>query len=275
MPDAQIPGRTTLHYVRHGEPDGEPLLLIQGLSGSHASWGETFLDALGAGLDLIAYDHRGIGTSASIDGPFKIADLAADAAGLLDALGLDSAHVVGISMGGMIAQELALAAPERVRTLTLGCTYPGGPGSQLTDQATVQRMIASFASGDPQVILRTSFEINVSAAYAATPGAWEAFRDTALAVQAPIPVLFEQLRATASHDAGARLGELTVPTLVVHGDVDAVLGVSNGELIARLVPDARLEILRGVGHLFWIEEPARSAALIRGHALAGAPAARQ
>ena len=272
MPDAQIPGRT-LHYVRHGEPDGEPLLLIQGLSGSHASWGDAFLGELGPGLDLIAYDHRGIGTSAPIDGPFTIPDLAGDAAGLLDTLGLESAHIVGISMGGMIAQELALAVPERVRTLTLGCTYPGGPGSQLTDPATVQRIITSAATGDPEVILRTSFEINVSPAYAARPGAWEAFRETALAARAPLPVLYEQLRATAAHDAGPRLGELTAPTLVVHGDLDAVLDVSNGELIARLVPGARLEILQGVGHLFWIEEPARSAALIRGHALAAAPAA--
>ena len=158
-------------------------------------------------------------------------------------------------MGGMIAQELALAAPERVRTLTLGCTYPGGPGSRLTDQATVQRILTSFATSDPEVILRTSFEINVSPAYAARPGAWEAFRENALAVRAPVPVVFEQLRATSAHDANARLGEITAPTLVVHGDLDEVLDVSNGELIARLVPGARLEILHGVGHLFWIEEP--------------------
>jgi pimeloyl-ACP methyl ester carboxylesterase len=274
MPDAQIPGRT-LHYVRHGAADGEPVLLIQGLSGTHASWGEEFLGALGDGLALIAYDHRGIGPSAPIDGPFTIADLAADALGLLDALGLESAHVVGISMGGMVAQELALAAPGRVRTLTLGCTYPGGPGSRLTDQATVQRILASFATGDPEAILRTSFEINVSPAYATRPGSWEAFQRNALAVRAPVPVVFEQLRATAAHDAGARLGELTMPTLVVHGDLDEVLDVSNGELIGRLVPGSRVEILHEIGHLFWIEEPGRSAALIRGHVLAGSPAARQ
>ncbi len=274
MPDARIPGRT-LHYVRHGSADGEPVLLIQGLSGTHASWGEEFLGALGAGLDLIVYDHRGIGSSGPIDGSFTIDDLAADALGLLDALGLESAHVLGISMGGMIAQELALAAPERVRTLTLGCTYPGGPGSRLTDQATVQRILTSFATSDPEVILRTSFEINVSPAYAARPGAWESFRANALAARAPVPVVFEQLRATSAHDVNARLGEITVSTLVVHGDLDEVLDVSNGELIARLVPGARLEILHGVGHLFWIEEPGRSAELIRGHVLAGSPAARQ
>lgn len=274
MPDAAITGRS-LYYERHGEPGGEPVLLIQGLSGSHASWRAPFLDALGPGLDLIVYDHRGVGTSGAIDGPFTIADLAGDAAELLDALELERAHVVGISMGGMVAQELAAAHPERLRTLTLGCTYPGGPDARLTDRDVVQRMVTSFASGDPDVILRASFEINVSPAYAATPGTWEAFRENALEVRVPVPVLFEQLRATGAHDASDRLGGLTMPTLVIHGDQDTVLDVSNGELIARLVPGARLEILPGIGHLFWIEDPATSAALVRGHVTADAAAPRQ
>ncbi len=221
---------------------------------------------------MIAYDHRGIGGSGPIDGPFTIADLAHDAAGLLDALGIEQAHVMGISMGGMVAQELALAHPERIRTLTLGCTYPGGAGSRLTDPAVVQRLLAGFASGDPEVILRTSFEVNVSPAYAARPGAWETFHAMALEAPAPIPVVFEQLRATGTHDAGARLHTLTMPTLVIHGDRDEMLDVSNGELIARLIPGARLEILPGVGHLFWWEEPEASARLVLEHAGAVAQA---
>ncbi len=135
---------------------------------------------------MIAYDHRGIGGSSPIDGSFTIADLADDAAGLLDALGIESAHVLGISMGGMIAQELVLARPDLVRTLALGCTYPGGADAQLTDQAVIQRMVAGFATGDPEVILRTSFDANVSPAYAALPGSWETFRAAALEVPAPI-----------------------------------------------------------------------------------------
>ena len=257
-----------IEYVRRGS--GEPLLLIQGMSGTHAGWGEPFLGLLEPHFDLIAYDHRGIGASAPREGSFTIANLADDAAGVLDALGLESAHVLGISMGGMIAQELALSHPERVRTLTLGCTYPGGPQSRITDQATVQRLLAGFASGDPEVILRTSFEVNVSPAYAARPGTWEQFREIALSVPSPIPVIFEQLRATAAHDASDRLASLTAPTLVIHGDADQMLDVVNGELIARLVPGARLELLPGVGHLFWVEEPGRSAELVRGHALAAA-----
>src|SRR5438094_250084 len=124
-----------LHHVLGG--DGEPLLLIQGMSGTHLSWGEEFLGALQDDFQTVSYDHRGIGLSPATSDPFSIADLAEDAAALLDRLGWESAHVLGISMGGMVAQELALAHPDRIRTLTLGCTYCGGPGSQLTPPETM------------------------------------------------------------------------------------------------------------------------------------------
>src|ERR1700751_6100290 len=98
---------------------GPPLLLIMGMSGTALHWGEPFLEQLRADFDVIAFDNRGVGASTRLDGPITIAGMAADARRLLEALEIDSAHVLGISMGGMIAQELALAAPERVRTLTL------------------------------------------------------------------------------------------------------------------------------------------------------------
>jgi 3-oxoadipate enol-lactonase len=116
---------TDLYFERRGT--GEPLLLIQGLGGNSLHWGEGFLGALEEDFELILYDHRGAGRSGALTGACTIARLADDALALLDALGLAAAHVVGISMGGMVAQELALRAPERVRTLTLGCTFPGGP----------------------------------------------------------------------------------------------------------------------------------------------------
>src|SRR5271169_5989398 len=108
---------------------GPPLLLIMGMSGTALSWGEPFLQELRQDFDVIAYDHRGVGASSRLEGPITIREMAEDAAGLLDALELDSAHVLGISMGGMIAQELALAHASRIQSITLGCTYCGGPGS--------------------------------------------------------------------------------------------------------------------------------------------------
>jgi pimeloyl-ACP methyl ester carboxylesterase len=133
MPTFSVDG-SDLYYERRGS--GEPLLLVQGTTGHSLHWGEPFLTALERDFELVLYDHRGVGRSASHDGPFTIADLAGDADALLEGLGIERAHVLGISMGGMVAQELALGAPERVWTLTLGCTYCGGPGSRFTEDAS-------------------------------------------------------------------------------------------------------------------------------------------
>lgn len=263
MSETVTVGASELHVVRRGE--GEPLLLIQGMSGSHLSWGDPFTDLLAQRVETIAYDHRGIGRSSRVDDPFSIADLADDAAGLLDALALDSAHVVGISMGGMVAQELALRHPGRLRTLTLGCTYCGGPGSSLTDVAVATRLGESMMSGDRERAIRTGYEINVAGSFAADEANFGPFRDMALAMPAPVPVIMLQMQAIQAHDLAARLGEVGAPTLVIHGDEDQMLGVDNGRLIASLIPGARLEVLEGVGHLFWWEQPQRSAQLVLEH----------
>src|SRR5271168_2250024 len=154
-------GDIGLDYERGGS--GPPLLLIMGMSGTALHWGEPFLEALRRDFDVIAYDHRGVGASSRLESPITIVQMAEDAAGLLDALGIDSAHIVGISMGGMIAQELALAQPERVRTLTLGCTYCGGEGSTLMAPELVTRMAEVRKSRDRDRILRLTWEANVSA----------------------------------------------------------------------------------------------------------------
>ena len=258
-----------LHYVQRG--DGEPLLLIQGMSGTHLSWGEPFLAELERDFALTAYDHRGIGKSGRVTDPFSIADLAADAARLLDRLELESAHVLGISMGGMVAQQLALRHPDRLRTLTLGCTYAGGEGSALTDPSVFGRLSESWQSGDRDRILRAGWEINVSPRFAADEEAFRAFRAAALELPVSMKVIMAQLQAIAVHNTFDRLGELTVPTLVIHGDQDQMLGVANGRAIAAKIPDAKLEVLPEVGHLFWVEEPRYSAQLIREHALTAAP----
>src|SRR3954454_22068232 len=144
MPHVDVAGRK-VHYIREGE--GEPLLLIQGLSGNHLHWGEDFLALLRPDFDVIAFDNRGIGNSDPVDGPFSIADMADDAAGLLDLLGVESGHVLGISIGGMIAQDLALRHPDKVRTLALGCTYAGGADYDMTDRGVMQRLAEMFMTG--------------------------------------------------------------------------------------------------------------------------------
>src|SRR5947208_9305985 len=153
-------GEIELDYERSGE--GPPLLLIMGMSGTALHWGEPFLDALGRDFEVIVYDHRGVGASSRLEGPLTIAQLAGDAAGLLDALGIESAHVLGISMGGMVAQELALARGELVRTLTLGCTFCGGADSMPTSPAVLGRLAAAMQSGDRARAVRSARAVNVS-----------------------------------------------------------------------------------------------------------------
>jgi 3-oxoadipate enol-lactonase len=261
-----------LHYLRRGE--GEALLLIQGMSGTHLSWGEPFEAALaGAGLELITYDHRGVGHSTPVAQGFSITRLADDAAGLLDALGLDRVHVLGISMGGMVAQELAVRHPQRLRSLTLGCTYCGGPEGRLAGEEVASGLAQALMSGDQERALRAGYEFNVSQAFAADTANYEPFRTMATALPVPVAVIMLQLQAIQGHDTSARLPGLEVPTLVIHGTEDRMLPFANGELIARLVPGARLERLEGVGHMFWWEQPEHSARLVAEHALGARAAA--
>src|SRR3954451_6019880 len=257
-----------LQHTRRGE--GEPLLLIMGMSGSSLLWGEDFLSALQHDFDVIAVDNRGTGDSPRVEEAFSIADMADDAVEVLDELGIQSAHVLGISMGGMIAQELVLRHPERVRTLTLGCTYAGGPEGRLASPEVVQTLADGMRSGDRERAVRAAWEVNVSKAYAADESHYRTFLETALAKPVAVQVIMLQMQAIAAHDTSARLGEISAPTLVVHGTEDQMLEVANGEAIARAIPGARLEIMEGVGHLFFWEEPERSAELVREHARAGA-----
>lgn len=267
MAKVEVAGRE-FHYERDGS--GEPLLLIQGMSGTHVSWGEAFKGALEEAFDVVAFDNRGIGFSAPVNGPFTIAEMAEDTAGLLETLGLESAHVVGISMGGMIAQELALAHPERLRSLTLGCTYCGGPGSQLIPEENLQKLVAGMASGDREKAIRAGYEVNLSPGFRADEGHYAAFHEMATTVPAAKATIELQAQAIFGHDTSGRLGETSAPTLIVHGIEDGVLPFPNGELIASLMPAARFEAFDGVGHMFWWEQPQRSADLIREHALAAA-----
>ena len=238
VPKVAVEG-TQLHYERRGE--GPPLLLVQ--------------------------DHRGIGRSAALEGDLTIAGLAGDALALLDELRLADAHVLGVSMGGMVAQELALAAPQRIRTLTLGCTSCGGTQSRPTSPQIIQRLTAAVLSRDFDRLLRTGFELVVSPGYASDPAHHAAFVEAAHWFPAPLPVLMDQKIAVEGHDTYARLRAVRTPTLVLHGTADELLAPINGELVASLIPRARLELLEGVGHLFFWEQPQRSAELIRQFAL--------
>jgi pimeloyl-ACP methyl ester carboxylesterase len=265
MPLLQV-GDAQLSFERSGE--GPPLLLIMGLSGTLRHWGEPLLERLREHFDVIVYDHRGVGASTPLSGPLTIGALADDSAALLGALELDGAHVMGISMGGMVAQELALRHPGCLHSLVLGCTYAGGEGGVLTSEEVFRGLAEAMVSGDRERAIRAAWEANVSARFASEQRMYERFLEIGLANSVPVPVIMEQVRAIAGHDTSARLDRIATPTLVVHGTEDRMLPVANAHAIAPRIPGARLEILEGVGHLFFWEQPARSAELVREHALA-------
>jgi 3-oxoadipate enol-lactonase len=250
-----------LSYVRRGS--GEPLLLVMGVAGHHRMWGEPFLAGLAGRFDVVAFDHRGIGDSHQAE-PFTITDLADDAVAVLDHLGWGSAHVMGISMGGVVAQELALREPGRVRRLVLGCTWPDPEDAWAPG---VGRLAEAASSGDAATAARLMFEANVSPGFAAGAGHFEEFVSAAASVQVPGPVVLMQMQAASAHDARERLASLSVPTLVLHGSVDDVIRTTAGERLASLVPGARLEVWDGVGHLFFWEQPDRAATTVGAHLL--------
>lgn len=254
----------TLSYVRRGA--GEPLLLIMGMAGHHQMWREDFLRLLEPHFDVVAYDHRGIGESDRADGPFSVADLANDAAELIGTLGWSSAHVFGISLGGMVAQELVLRHPDLVRTLTLGCTWAGGDTGIMPE--TSRRIVESIATRDPDIAISTGYEANLSPLYRADPAHLDEYRAISLAVRVPVPVVLLQWQAALALDTTGRLPSVRVPTLVVHGCLDAGIPVENGRIIAGLIPNARLEPVEDAGHLFWWEDPDRTAALLLEHSKA-------
>jgi 3-oxoadipate enol-lactonase len=263
MPLTRV-GEIELSCERAGS--GPPLLMIMGMSGTFDHWDPAFLADLRRDFETIVYDHRGVGASSRLEGPVTIAQLAQDAVGLLAALEIESAHVLGISMGGMVAQELALNHPERVRALALGCTYCGGEGSAVASEEVMRRLAEGMMSGDRERALRTGWEVNVSPEFAANDEAYARFREIGLRRAVPVEVIMEQMRAITEHDTSARLPEIALPTLVIHGTLDQMLPVQNGHMIAGLIPDSHLEIFDEVGHLFFWEQPQRSAELVRAHA---------
>jgi pimeloyl-ACP methyl ester carboxylesterase len=257
-------GGTELHYTRAGA--GEPMLFIQGMSATHLTWGRPFLEPLEESFECIVFDNRGMGLSGPAKMPFEIVDLAGDVLALLDALELERAHVVGISMGGMVAQELALAHPERVRSLTLGATYCGGPEGTLMSPEDLTMLAAAMATGEREPVQRAMWEINLSPAFRQDETHFGPFKEMAEALPAPKLVVRRQMQACGAHDTSDRLDRLEVPTQVIHGTADRLLLVDNGIQIASLL-SVEPQLLHGVGHMFWWEQPERSATLVREHAL--------
>ena len=236
-----------LHYERRGS--GEPMLWITGFTISSDVF-NAVLPLYEGRFECVLYDNRGAGRSRGLPGLTSMAELAADAAALLDRLGIESAHVHGLSMGGMVAQELALRFPERVRGLILGGTTPGGP---LAARPTLAELTALRGLGS--LLFSREFREREPQRVRELLRPFRAHRPPAHGVVA-------HWWATVYHDTVSRLGDIQAPTLVMHGGADGMAPLSNARMLAERIPDAELAVLPGAGHAFLLERPEATHELI-------------
>ena len=230
------------------------MLLIAGLALPGASWWRT-VPELARRFRVLTYDHTGVGRSTSGHPPFSTAAMARDALAVLDAAGVERAHVYGTSLGGLVAQQVALRRPDRVRSLVLGATHPGGGRAE-----PPERDVSSFLRRRPTLPAREAAWAFVPYNYAERCRRRHLDRiveDIAhrLEFRYALAAYRAQLFAAATHDTLSALRRLRLPTLVVHGRDDRVIPVRNAELLADALPQAELHLLDETGHIYMTEEP--------------------
>ncbi len=243
---------------------GRPLLLIQGMSGTHDHWGDVLSGRLiEAGRSVVTINHRGVYKTATPEPGYTIADLADDQAAALDVLGItEPIDVYGISMGGMTALELTLRHPDRVRTLALGCTTAGGAAMTPPNPSDIQRLFEAQQSGDRDLALRAGFELNLSERFWNDEAALARFLELSLLAPVPMRVIMGQLQAIGAHDTQQRLGEITVPTAIMHGTEDRMLPFPNHAPIHEGIVGSSFDEFTGAGHLYFWEDGERVAEIL-------------
>ena len=259
MPLLQRP-RHSIAYETLGDPAKPPVLLIMGLALSSRAW-VTLPALLSSDHYVITLDNRGTGRSARHGVAYKMRDLAADALAVLDVLGVRAAHVFGISMGGMIAQELALRAPERVRSLVLGCTFASwrrarGPGFR----TALDLLLLNLGLAKPERLAR----LLLSAEWdEANPG--KALEWMRASERTKLRFATAQLLAIVRHHTVPRLAGLKAPTLILTGDRDRLVPPVNSQVLHAAIPGSRLHVLKGAGHAFPLEREEETLRVLREH----------
>ena len=259
MPIAKAGDISIEYYV---EGSGPPLLMIMGFSGQASSWSERFLELLRPHFQIVRFSNRGTGLTDRPQVEYSVRMMADDAAGLLQELGIEKTHVCGISMGGMIAQELVLNHPERVQGLILGCTTPGWSQGVPPSQETMALLMPT-----PGVSLEEQFRKALPAIV--TPQFVERQREfleemlrVGLENVTPIDTMMRQAAAIQAFDAYDRLPQIEASTFIIHGDKDQLVPPQNGDILRERIPNSTLRILSGAAHMFFWEKPAEAAQAI-------------
>ncbi len=232
---------------------GPPLLLLNGLGLDMSSWAPQ-LAAMARSFRVIAYDARGAGRSETPTGPYSTAQMADDALGLLDALGIERAHLLGLSMGGLVAQRLAADRPERIERLVLAASAARLPPRARHVIDLWSRLLQAGTARE--IVLREQFAWVFSDRLLSDTAAVAELVTVLSSVPGPSPMGFaRQAAACLAHDGGGLLERIAAPCLVMVGREDALLPVSSSQDLARAVPGARLAVLEGAGHAFASEIP--------------------
>lgn len=242
------------------EGSGPPVLLVMGLGYPGAMW-YRLLPFLTDAYRTIRFDNRGVGATGVPPGPYPVETMADDAAAVLDAAGERSAHVVGVSMGGFIAQELCLRHPDRVRSLVLGCTHMNGPEAIPPSPEALQMLVAR-SSMSP----REAAEAAVPFIYAPDTGRDRVEEDFAVRMREPTSPegYTNQLQGVLGHGGTfGRLPDIAVPTLVVHGTLDGLVNPANAPVLAARIPGARLALIDGASHLFFTDRTEEAGTVLR------------
>lgn len=248
MPYAENSG-VKLYWEEQGS--GDPLLLIMGLGYTHDMWHRT-LPVVSEHYRTISFDNRGVGRSDVPPGPYPIPVMAADAAAVMDSAGVERAHVFGISMGGMIAQEFALQYPDRVRSLILGCTSHGGREAVVADAEVIGTLMARGAMlAEDGIRAMIPFIYDRSTPRERIEEDLEIRRRTFPTAQG----YFAQVQGIFAYESFTRLSQLKVPTLVIHGESDRLVPPENGRRIARLIAGAKLVMIPNASHIFPTDQP--------------------
>ena len=251
MPKLQV-GKVRLNYEIHGQ--GEPLVLIPGFRAGRWLWFKQ-VETFAQKYRTIVFDPRGIGESDESDKPIAIRTLADDLAGLLSALGLEQAHILGASFGGFVAQEFAIAYPQMTRSLILCCTSFGGPHHLPPSMKTLQAM-ATPEGLNTEESTRQNFRFAFAPAFI-NERPYELEHVIRLRLSNPVSdqTHVAQVHAAATFDAEARVSEIKAPTLVITGDEDTVVPPINSHNLAKQIPGAILIVIEGGSHMFFIEQP--------------------